>query len=50
MSMASVILLKSSFIKTTSDASIADSDPTPPIEIPISALFKTGASFHLQQI
>ena len=34
-----------SVIITTSDASIADSEPTPPIEIPTSALAKTGESF-----
>ena len=45
ISIASVILVKSSLIKTISLASIALSVPTPPIEIPMSALFKTGASF-----
>ena len=43
--MANGIFDKSSFIITTSLASIAASDPIPPIEIPKSALFKTGASF-----
>ena len=33
-----------SFINTTSAASIAASEPTPPMAIPISALAKTGAS------
>ena len=33
-----------SVIITTSDASIADSEPTPPIEIPISEIARTGES------
>ena len=43
--MAKGILFNSSLIRTISLASMAISLPTPPIEIPISALFKTGASF-----
>ena len=35
----------SSFISTTSAASMAISEPKPPIAIPISALAITGASF-----
>ena len=42
--MASEIASTLSFINTTSAASIAASDPTPPIAIPISALARTGAS------
>ena len=42
--IASGIFLKSSFITTISDASIAAAEPISPIEIPINALFKTGAS------
>ena len=34
----------SSVIITTSDASIAESEPNPPIAIPTSARVKTGAS------
>ena len=44
ISIANGILLKSSFIITISLASIATSDPAFPIDIPISALFNTGAS------
>ncbi|MPN09461.1 hypothetical protein SDC9_156751 [bioreactor metagenome] len=43
--IAEAIFNGSSVIITTSAASIAASDPTPPIAIPISALAKTGASF-----
>ena len=37
-------MAKSSVIITTSEASIADWEPTPPIDIPISALAGTGES------
>ena len=43
--IASFILFKSSVIITISDASMADEEPMLPIDIPISALFKTGVSF-----
>ena len=42
---ASAMLDGSSFISTTSAASMAISEPKPPIAIPISALAITGASF-----
>ena len=40
-----LIFLRSSRIITISLASIAASEPICPIETPISAVFKTGASF-----
>ena len=43
--IASTKAFMSSFIKTTSAASMAASDPMPPMAIPISALANTGASF-----
>ena len=43
--MAVAILAGSSSIRTTSAASMAASDPRPPMAIPISALERTGASF-----
>ena len=42
--IASIIFFNSSVIITISDASIAEFDPIPPIDIPISALAKTGLS------
>ena len=44
ISIASIIFFNSSVIITISDASIAEFDPIPPIDIPISALAKTGLS------
>ena len=41
----SLIFLKSSFIITISAASMAASEPTPPIAIPTSDIDNTGASF-----
>ena len=43
--IASTKAFISSFINTISAASIAASDPIPPMAIPISALASTGASF-----
>ncbi|KAH3682677.1 hypothetical protein WICPIJ_006340 [Wickerhamomyces pijperi] len=43
-SMAFKIVEKSSSVKTISEASLATSVPILPIEIPISANFKAGAS------
>ena len=45
ISIALDILLGSSVISTTSAASIAASEPKPPIAIPTSARANTGASF-----
>ena len=45
MFIAVIIFDGSSFISTTSAASMALSEPKPPMAIPTSALAKTGASF-----
>ena len=45
ISIAQSILSIESVITTISDASIAEPEPTPPIDIPTSALASTGESF-----